>query len=54
MCSQSEKRERLTPAVLEVMVEWETVAVEVPLRYIPPPCCVRRGLRERERERDHR
>ena len=37
--SQSEReRERLTRvAVLEVMLEWETVAVEDSLRYIPPP-----------------
>ena len=35
------EREKLTSnAVLEVMLEWETVAVEEELRYIPPPSCV--------------
>ena len=57
-CSQRERerereRERLTcDALLEVMLEWETVAVEVELRYIPPPYCVCHVLREGER--DHR
>ena len=50
---QSEReRERLTYTVLLFMLECETVAVEVDLRYIPPPLCVCHGLRERER--DHR
>ena len=49
--SQSE-RERLTMiARLEVMLEWETVAVEANIRYIPPPLCVCVCVLARERER---